>query len=113
NITFGGLAAAPDGSLPTVDGTPFGTPTAITFSSPASAALVAHKVESNKLLTATDGTLSAASTGGAAPTLSPAVGAAAQLGIVTQPSGTATAGTPFAQQPVVVVLDTFANVVSN
>lgn len=113
NITFGGLAAAPDGSLPTVDGTALGTPTPVNFNSPASAALIAHKVENNKLLTATDGTLTAAATGGTAPTLSPIVGAAAQLGIVTQPSATAAAGSAFAQQPVVVVLDTFANIVSN
>jgi hypothetical protein len=113
NITFGGLAAAPDGSLPTVDGIAFGTPTPITFSSPASAALIAHRVENNKLLTATDGTFTAAGIGGTAPTLSPTAGAAAQLGIITQPSATATAGVAFAQQPVIVIQDAFANVVSN
>jgi autotransporter-associated beta strand protein len=113
NITFGGLAAAPDGSLPNVDGTPFGTPTPVDFNSAVSVALVAYKVENNKLLTATDGTLSATGPGGSAPTLSPAVAAATQLGIVIEPSTTAAAGVAFAQQPVIVVLDAFANVVSN
>ncbi|MDB6123880.1 MAG: putative outer rane autotransporter [Pedosphaera sp.] len=113
NITFGGLGAAPDGSLPTVDGVPFGTATAINFSSSASAGVVAHKAEVGALLSATDGTLSTTGTGGTAPTFSPTFGAATQLGIVTQPSSSATAGIAFAQQPVVVVLDTFANAVSN
>src|SRR5205814_897052 len=79
-ITFGGLTAAPDGSLGAVNGTALGTGTTISFTSGTGAAttLVAHKVESSKLLTAASSTptLTAAQAGGTAPTLSPTVGAA-------------------------------------
>jgi hypothetical protein len=110
NINFGGLANGPDGSQPTVNGTPFGTGTAITFSGGSAAAtLVAHKVESNKLLTAADGTLSAATTGGTAPSLSPSAGTGTQLGISTQPSSSVAAGVALAQQPVIHVLDLYGN----
>ncbi|MGD0020625.1 MAG: hypothetical protein ABSD62_15400, partial [Candidatus Limnocylindrales bacterium] len=77
-ITFGGLSAGADGSAATVAGTAFGTGTSISFTSgtaTGSPALVAHKAESSKLLTATDGALTAASAGGTAPTLSPSAGA--------------------------------------
>ncbi|MGD0539347.1 MAG: hypothetical protein ABSC03_17075, partial [Verrucomicrobiota bacterium] len=77
-ITFGGLSAGADGSAATVAGTAFGTGTTISFSGGAatgSPALVAHKAESSKLLTATDGALTAASTGGTAPTFSPTAAA--------------------------------------
>lgn len=114
SITFGGLANGPDGSQPTVNGTAFGTGTPIAFSGgSASATLVAHKQESNKLLTATDGTLTAATTGGTAPTLSPSAGTAIQLGISTQPSSSAAAGVAFAQQPVLAVLDQYGNLTSS
>ncbi len=114
-ITFGGLNPGPDGSLPTVNGTPLGTGTAISFSGgSATATLVAYKAENGMLLTATSSgpTLSAAATGGTAPTLSPTAGNAAGLGISTEPSATATAGVAFAQQPVIGVYDAHLNPVT-
>ena len=112
-IIFGGLSAGPDGSLATVNGTNFGTGTVIAFSGGAgSASLVAHKAESSKRLTATDGTLTAAAAGGAAPLLSPVAGSAARLGISAEPSATATAGTAFAAPPSITVLDLYGNTVT-
>jgi hypothetical protein len=114
SITFGGLSAAPDGSLATVDGTALGSATTVSFSNgSATSTLIAHKAENAKLLTATDGLLTSATANGIAPTFSPTIGAAARLGIATQPSAVAGAGTVFAQQPVVAVQDTYGNTITN
>jgi len=111
NITFGGLSTSPNGTAPTVNGTAFGTATAITFSGgTASVPLVATKVESSKTITAVNGGITAAATGGTAPVLSPvATSTASSLAMTTQPSSTAAAGVAFAQQPSVTVLDAYGN----
>src|SRR4029077_3566934 len=63
----------------------------------------------NKQLTASDGALT--SIVSSAFSVSPA--AASKLVIATQPSATANAGTPFAQQPVIFIEDQFNNIRSN
>src|SRR5262249_56822727 len=57
----------------------------------------------------TDGTKSP----NTSPAISVTVGAANKLVIQTQPSSTATAGVPFAQQPVIKVTDSLGNLVTN
>src|SRR6266446_4978506 len=47
------------------------------------------------------------------PSITVNAGGAAQLGMQTQPSATATAGVAFAQQPVIQIQDAFGNLVSS
>ncbi len=86
---------------------------------PANAALVSGtKTFSVTLNTVGSATLTASdlTDGTKSPSTSPAItvggGTPAKLAIQTQPSATATAGVPFAQQPVVVVQDAAGNLVS-
>ena len=68
------------------------------------------KTAGGRTVTATDTV--AGSVTGTSGTVTVSAGAAARLAIGTQPSGTATAGTAFAQQPTVRVEDAFGNLVT-
>ena len=70
---------------------------------------VTNKTAGSQTVTASDVTHTGiGSNTGTAITVNPA--AASKLVIATQPSATATAGVPFAQQPVIYIEDTYNNI---
>jgi len=121
NLTFSGLGTSPDGSSATVTSSTgaainLGTVTAISFNNGVSAlggTLVPHKVEGPVTLAVTDGVRSSSSSGGTGALLTILSGSASILAITTQPSASATAGAPLAQQPVITIKDLYGNVCTN
>ena len=118
NLTFNNtstLSAGADGSVATVNGVAQNTAASVSFTSgTGSAILVAHKAESGKSVTVTDGSLTSSTPGGTALSLGTIIeGVSARLGISTQPSTTASTGAAFAQQPVIKVLDMYGNVTTS
>jgi len=114
-LAFGGLPAGPNGlpaSITDNTGTPqtLGTAETVAFANGAATAnLIVHKAGASETLTATDGTLSTGTPGGAAVTLTVSAGPAASLAVTQQPAATANAGVAFAVQPQITVLDADGN----
>ena len=119
SVTVSGAGIAPDGTAPTIAASSgvtvaLGNPLTLTFSSGvatvsgSSNGLLALYAAETATISITDGLLD--SSGGGDLTVVVSAGAATRLVFATQPSSAASAGTDFAQQPVVEIRDAYDNV---
>src|ERR1035441_10532002 len=104
------LSAGADGSVATINGVAQNTAASVTLTAGVgTAVLVAHKAESSKVITVTDGTLTSATTGGTTLTVSPTAGADSAYRL-TAASGPPTAGG--SEQLTITLVDQYQNVSS-
>jgi len=112
DLTFSGLSNAPDGTVPTVEGTNLGSATSITFTNGVAtggaATLVAYKAESASL-DATDGSVSTAGSADYDVDLVVAPGTATEIVFTRQPAGSVS-GSALTTQPIVTARDDYENV---